>query len=354
VGRGIPTRDRRGLRSSLARLRPHSKRVVRGGAPFAALLAGCGMNSSPATTLVPRSDFGSVSHSIFLQIFWWDVAIFVIVAGILLTAVIRFRERDPAVLPPQVRGNARFELGWTIAPAIVLTFIAFPTVAAIFRTQATPPPDALRVRVIGHQWWWEFQYPALGIATASDLHLPAGRAVLLELTSPDVIHSFWVPQLGGKRDTMPGQTNRILLNPTTPGEYPGQCAEFCGLSHANMRHIAVVEPAESFQAWVARQKAPPAAPAEGSPAARGREVFTRTACVGCHTIQGLSGGRLGPDLTHFGSRKTIAGAMLANTPESLARWLRNPPAVKPGSLMPDLKLSEEEVAALVAYLTSLT
>jgi cytochrome c oxidase subunit 2 len=209
------------------------------------------------------------------------------------------------------------------------------------------------VRVIGHQWWWEFQYPDLGITTATDLYLPLGKRVALELGSIDVIHSFWVPGLGGKRDTPPGQITRILLTPAAPGEYPGQCAEFCGVSHANMRHLAVVLPGPEFQAWVARQKAAAAEPPEGSPAAQGRQLFTAQACIGCHAIQGVAGGQVGPDLTHFASRKTIAGGMLANTPENLRRWLKDPPAVKPGSLMPDLKLTDAQLTALTAYLTGL-
>jgi cytochrome c oxidase subunit 2 len=326
--------------------------------PLAVLLAACDLAGSPTTTLTPKSDFAQDSHRLFTLVLWVDVAIFVIVAGILLAAIVRFRERDPAALPRQVRGNPRLELTWTILPAVVLTVIAFQTIPAIFRSQAAPAPDALRVRVIGHQWWWEFEYPDLGIKTASDLYLPAGKPVFLELTSVDVIHAFWVPQLGGKRDTLPGQRNRILLTPTTPGEYPGQCAEFCGESHANMRHRAFVLPPADFDAWAAAQKAPAVEPAEGSPAARGREVFLRRQCVGCHAVQGASAGGLGPDLTHFGSRKTIAGGMLVpKDPEAfardLARWLGNPPAVKPGSLMPDLKLTEAEVSALVAYLVSL-
>ncbi len=329
-------------------------RLTRAGrlAALVVSLAGCGL-ASPQTTLLPRSDFARQSHSIFLQILWWDIAIFGVVAAVLLVAILRFRERDPAALPPQVRGNARLELAWTIAPAIILTFIAFPTVGAIFRTQAPPAPDALKVRVIGHQWWWEFQYPDLGITTATDLYLPLGQRVAFDLGSIDVIHSFWVPGLGGKRDTPPGQLNRILLTPAAPGEYPGQCAEFCGVSHANMRHLAVVLPGQEFQAWVARQKAPATEPPEGSPAAQGRQLFTTQACIGCHAIQGLSGGQIGPDLTHFASRKTIAGGMLRNTHENLSRWLKDPPGVKPGSLMPDLKLTEVQVTALTAYLTSL-
>jgi len=320
---------------------------------LAVLLAGCDL-ASPATTLTPQSDFGRLSHDIFLQVLWWDLGIFAVVAVVLVLALLRFRERDPAALPRQVRGNARLELAWTIAPVVALTFIAFPTVRTVFQTQAPPRADALRVRVVGHQWWWEFQYPDLGFATATDLYLPAGQRVVLEVSSPDVIHSFWVPQLGGKRDAIPSQVNRILLTPDKPGEYPGQCAEFCGVSHANMRHTAVVAAAPDFRAWVAAQQAAPAEPADGSPAARGREVFRTGACVGCHTIRGLSAGTIGPDLTHVGSRRSLAGGMLVpNTPEHLARWLKDPPAVKPGSLMPDLRLSDADVAALVAYLTSL-
>jgi cytochrome c oxidase subunit 2 len=316
-------------------------------------LAGCGLLDSPATTLTPRSDFGWTSHRIFLQILRWDTAIFVVVQALLLVALFRFRERDPGAIPRQVRGSAKLELAWTVLPAVILIFIAFPTVAAIFRTQAAPPKDALRVKVIGHQWWWEFQYPDLGFATASDLHLPAGRAVSLEITGVDVIHSFWVPQLGGKRDAIPGSVTRIVLTIDTPGEYYGQCAEFCGASHANMRHLAVVDTPEAFAAWAAKQKEPAAAPPDGSPAAAGREVYRTGACVGCHTVRGVSAGLLGPDLTHFGSRRTIAGGILPNAAEHLARWLRNAPAVKPGSLMPDQKLTDPEVAALVAYLQSL-
>ena len=316
-------------------------------------LAGCGLLDSPATTLAPRSDFAWISHRIFLQILRWDTAIFLVVQALLLIAVFRFRERDPETIPPQVRGSFKLELVWTVLPAVILIFIAFPTVAAIFRTQAAPPKDALRVKVIGHQWWWEFQYPDLGIATATDLHLPAGRPVSLEIAGADVIHSFWVPGLGGKRDAIPGSLTRIVLTADTPGEYYGQCAEFCGASHANMRHLAVVDTPEAFTAWVAKQKEPARAPPDGSPASAGLQVFRGGACVGCHAVRGVSAGGLGPDLTHLGSRKTIAGGILPNTPETLARWVKNAPALKPGSLMPEQKLSDPEVAALVAYLRSL-
>jgi cytochrome c oxidase subunit 2 len=321
-------------------------------AVLAALVTGCGL-ASPATTLAPKSDFARVSYELFLRILWWDLGIFLVVIALLVAVLVRFRERDPAALPTQVRGNARLELVWTIVAAVILTFIAFPTVGAIFRTQAPPPATALRVRVIAHQWWWQFEYPDLGIQTASDLHLLVGQPVSLELTASDVIHSFWVPRLGGKRDTIPGVVNRIVLTPDMPGEYPGRCAEFCGLSHANMLFSAVVQRPEEFQAWVASQRARPAQPPDASLAAKGLRAFSFGACVGCHRVDGVSAGALGPDLTHVGSRRTIASGMLPNVPENLARWLKNAPAVKPGSRMPDLRLSDEDVQALVAYLSTL-
>jgi cytochrome c oxidase subunit 2 len=338
-----------------ARLRPARWTRLSGLCPAALglALAGCGWLDSPATTLTPRSDFGWISHRIFLQILRWDTAIFLVVQALLLYAVFRFRERDPKAIPRQVRGSVWLEFVWTLIPAVILVFIAFPTVGAIFRTQTAPPKEALRVKVIGHQWWWEFQYPDLGINTATDVHIPAGRPVSFEITGADVIHSFWVPGLGGKRDAIPGSGTRIVLTAEAPGEYYGQCAEFCGVSHANMRHLAVVHTPEAFAAWVAKQKEPAPTPPDGSPAAAGLAVYRLAACVGCHTLRGVSGGGLGPDLTHFASRKTIAGGMLPNTPENLARWLKSPTAVKPGSLMPDQKLADPEVAALVAYLQSL-
>jgi cytochrome c oxidase subunit 2 len=335
--------------------------LSRAGLAAASTLGLAGCLGSPATTLAPQSSFGDVSHALFLQILWWDTAIFVVVAVVLVAAVIRFRERDPRAAPPrQLHGDLRLEVAWTVAPAIILAFIAFPTIRGIFATRVTAPvpaaaapAGAVRVEVIGHRWWWEFRYPELGVTTATDLHLPAGRPASLEIHGADVIHSFWVPALGGKRDGIPGHRNRILLTPRTPGRYYGQCAEFCGISHANMRHAAVVLPPAEFDAWVARQQGPAAAPAEGSPAAEGLRLFQQGQCVGCHRVDGVSAGTFGPDLTHLGSRATLAGGMLPNTPEHLARWLRDPPGVKPGALMPKVPLTDQEVAALVAYLGSL-
>ncbi len=182
--------------------------------------------------------------------------------------------------------------------------------------------------------------------------MPVNQTVTFDLESADVMHSFWLPRLGGKRDVIPNHVNNLWWTPTEIGTTPGQCAQFCGTSHANMRMIAVVQSKEDFDKWVADQKAPPAQPAGGD-AAEGKTIFSRSACIGCHTIEGVSQGKIGPDLTHVASRTIIASGILKNTPEDMARWLQDPPAEKPGSLMPNLHLSDTDVKALVAYLESL-
>ncbi len=329
----------------------HTRRARRFAACLLAVaVAGCGLDS-PMTTVLPKSDLGRLTYDLFMNISGWALFIFVAVEGLLLFAVWRFRDRPGRGEPKPVHGNLALEFGWTLIPVVIVTLIAVPTIAAVFRTQATPPADALRVEVIGHQWWWEARYPSLGITTANELHLPVGRPVNLILKSADVIHSFWVPQIGGKRDLIPGRKNFLTFTVTTPGEYPGQCAEFCGISHANMRLLLVAQSPAEFRAWVERLKAPPAPPA-GETAA-GLQAFLAGGCVACHTIQGVSPGVVGPELTHFGSRKTLAAGLLPNTPEHLARWLANPRAVKPGALMPKLPLTEAQITALVAYLGSL-
>ena len=214
-------------------------------------------------------------------------------------------------------------------PALILLIIAIPTIQVIFRTQgAAAPSHALTVTVRGWQWWWEFRYPSLDVVTANELHLPVGRPVVFALEGPDVIHSFWVPQLGGKRDVVPGRLNRITLTPERVGEYWGQCAEFCGVSHANMGLRVIVEEPAAFDRWVAAQKAAPPEP-EGA-AAEGKALYTRSACVGCHAIRGVSAGALGPDLTHFGSRARFGAGLWPNTGEHVVAWLKDPPALKPG------------------------
>jgi cytochrome c oxidase subunit 2 len=344
---------------------PASQRRLRTAAfwtPLAAVAVGlalvaCAGDRFPQSTLHPASDTGEAIDSLYRQIFWWAVLVFVVVQSALVVTLIRYRRRPGQGAPKQTHGHTLVEIAWTLAPALILVFIAVPTIKTIFRLKGTAPAGALQVEVTGHQWWWEFRYPDLGVVTANELHVPAGRPIALAITSADVIHSFWAPRLSGKRDAMPGRTTRLVFTPDSVGTYLGQCAEFCGDSHANMRLRVMVDPPAAFDAWVAAEQAPPP-PVDSSDALalRGEAAFRKIrdpanhSCVACHTIAGISGGVLGPNLSHIGSRTTIAGGTLPSDSEGLARWLHDPPGEKPGSLMPKIDLTDDEIAALIAYL----
>jgi cytochrome c oxidase subunit 2 len=317
----------------------------------AALLGGCAWDG-PQSSLVPRTEFAREILHVYGIITWVTLGIAVVVMVALAWVLLRFRERPGAGLPRQIRGHSLLEISWTVAPAVVLLIIAVPTIGVVFRTQGAPPRGALEVVVRGRQWWWEFYYPAYQLTTANELHLPVGRPATLSLEGPDVIHSFWVPQLGGKRDVIPGRVNRLSFTPDTPGEYLGQCAEFCGTSHANMGLRVIVDAADAFERWVAAERAPAAQPPAGA-AADGAAVFASSACVGCHTVRGVSSGVIGPDLTHFGQRKTLAAGILPNTAENLAAWIRDPQRLKPGAKMPALGLSDAQARSVAIYLLSL-
>ncbi len=318
----------------------------------AGLATGCAFDG-PMSTLVARSDLNHQILSIYSIITWVSAIIAGVVFGALAVILVRFRERPGADgLPRQIRGHTALELAWTIAPALILLVIAIPTIQVIFRTQgAAAPSNALEVTVRGWQWWWEFRYPSLDVVTANEVHLPVGRPIVFLLEGPDVIHSFWVPQLGGKRDVVPGRLNRITLTPDRAGEYWGQCAEFCGASHANMGLRVIVEEAPAFERWVAAQKAVP--PEPSGDAAEGKALYVRSACVGCHTLRGVSAGTLGPDLTHFGGRALFGAGLWPTTVDNVVAWLQDPPRLKPGSKMPNLHLTDAEAKALAVYLTSL-
>jgi cytochrome c oxidase subunit 2 len=333
------------------------------------VLAGCSelFTGGPMTTVEPKTgDFGPAIQNIYVLVWWLSVFVFVVVEGALIYAVFRYRRRPGQDIPAQLHGNTRLEIAWTIAPALVLVLIAVPTVRTIFETQAVPPSlnvtgdplqpaKALRVKAIGHQWWFEFQYPELGITTANELHVQQGQTVYFDLESADIIHSFWFPNQGGKRDMIPNRTNHLWFTPTVAGRFLGQCVEFCGASHANMRMVLYVHAPADFKAWVDNQKQAAAAPAAGTGAAHGAQLFVQKGCAGCHTIEGVPAavGKQGPSLSHFGNRSTVAAGMAENNAENLARWLRNPQAFKPGALMPNLGLNEDEIAALSEYLLSL-
>ena len=313
-------------------------------------LGGCAWDL-PMSTLVAHSDVARAILSVYAIITWATIAIALVVSTILAGVLIRFRHRPRRELPAQTAGHTLLELSWTIAPALVLLVIAIPTITVIFATQRPAPRDALVVTVRGWQWWWEFRYPSFDVVTANELYIPAGRPVVLQLEGPDVIHSFWVPRLGGKRDVVPGRLNQIVFTADAPGELWGQCAEFCGVSHANMRMRVVVLAPDAFERWVASERSPAAEPSGA--AADGKAIFARSACVGCHTIRGVSAGTIAPDLTHFGRRRTLAAGILPNTPEHLIAWLLDPPAIKPGAKMPALGLTGAQAQAVATYLLGL-
>jgi cytochrome c oxidase subunit 2 len=372
------------------------------------LLSACS-GEYPQTTFDPVSEFGRVLNSLFAITFWWTMGILVLVELLIVVAIFRFRERPNQPPPPQIHGNVKLEFLWTLIPAVIVLFISIPTIQVVFATQKAPPDDALVVEVIGHQWWWEFRYPEYGVTTANELVLPVGRNIDLKMHSADVIHSFWVPRVGGKRDVNPQpraapdergpRSNHLNFNIEQPGFYNGQCAEYCGESHAIMRMAINAQPPAEFEQWVtsmggrrqgavppetttgaatveagagrppvqteaqeraaavsaadslARARAAqdttrtplqgPATPAgPQSDEQRGQQIFTSRACIACHTIQGTSArGVLGPNLTRFGARRYVGAGAKLNTLDNVIAWINHPQALKPGALMPGAKSS---------------
>jgi cytochrome c oxidase subunit 2 len=280
--------------------------------------------------------------------------VFVLVQGLIVVAIVKFRARPDSPEPQQIHGNTRLEVGWTLVPALILLAVAVPTIKTIFDLAKTPA-NPVNVTVIGHQFWWEYRYTDLGVVTANELRMPAGRPVELTLNSVDVIHSYWIPPLGGKTDVVPGRNNHMHLEADKPGEYLGQCTEFCGASHANMRAKAIAMTPGDFDAWVAGQRAAAATPADGTVAADGMALFATKGCSGCHTVQGVSAGVVGPNLTHIASRTTFAGSIFDRNDANLRKWLTNPQAEKPGNAMkiPGAPLTPDEITKLIGYLDSL-
>jgi cytochrome c oxidase subunit II len=342
------------------------------------LAAGCASNA-PLDTFQPEGPEARTIMNLVLPVFIVAGVIFVLVEGAILFILWRFRQRrdhDPDELPHQLHGNTRLEIGWTVLPAVILAPIAVFTVFTIFELEDRDD-DAVRVEVVGNQWWWEFRYDVDGdgtadIITATEMVVPAGRQVDLAITSNDVIHSFWIPRLNGKRDAVPGRVHTWSITADEPGYYWGQCTEFCGLSHAVMRMRVVAVPEEDYQAWIERQLEPGPTP-QTAGQARGQELFAQV-CASCHRIAGLDAqpsedehplvAGVAPDLTHFASRRGYAGGIfeLYNDDMTVNRgqleaWLRNAPAEKPmapndGRGMPNLGLTESQIDDLVEYLLS--
>jgi cytochrome c oxidase subunit II len=298
--------------------------------------------------------------------FWMSVAVFAIVVVAFTLAAIRALgqrrrdgEGDPLAEDP---ARDRRAIRGVVAGGIVTVLALLALLVASVRSGAAlaaleDDADALHVRITGRQWWWQIEYehddPRHTATTANELHVPVGRTVHLELTSADVIHSFWVPSIHGKKDLIPGRLNRTWIRVDEPGTYRGQCAEFCGLEHAEMVIAIIAEPPEAFEAWLAHQREPARPPADAL-AVRGQQVFNGSPCVLCHTIAGTTaGGRLGPDLTHIASRSSLASGVLPNSIGNLAGWLLDPQSVKPGAHMPATTLAAADLHALLAYLEGL-
>ena len=378
----------------------------------------------PNTTLVPHSDVGREIDFLWDRLLLLGTIVFILVEAVLIYVVFRYRHRENQPAPPQTHGSTKLEITWTLLPAIILVFIAVPTVRTIFITQAQAAPGSLNIDVTGHQWWWEFRYAEYGVTTANEIYIPAGRTVNFRLRSADVIHSFWTPQLGGKRDVITNRTNYFWYTPdssTASTVWNGFCVEYCGASHANMRFRVFTVTQQQFESWVAGQKMPArfgapspavqattsfASTAGGLPpgyifpreqipdyavphapipaglkftpgltgnAGRGKQTFSSSACIGCHAIAGnpAAMGVTGPNLTHVGSRSTIAAGRFPNTAAYLALWIKNSREMKPEVLMPTLGLDEydpilkakvttatggltdQQIADIVAYLTVL-
>ncbi len=285
--------------------------------------------------------------------------IFVLTEGALVYCTIRFRKQqaDANEEPPQIYGSLPIELAWTVGPFLIVFVLFLVVIRVLMEVRpASDPPNVVRVTVVGHQWWWEYQYPELGVTTANEMHVPCGtdkepRTIYLSLRSADVIHSFWVPRLGGKTDVIPGIINHAFFQVNKPDTYIGRCSEYCGTQHANMMIRVIAEPKEAFDKWVANEVKPAV---KDESVRADREVFLGLGCVACHTVRGTSArGTFGPDLTHLMSRKTLAAGLLENTPVDLARWIHDPQRYKPGCKMPDLKLDEKTVKAVTAYLQTL-
>jgi cytochrome c oxidase subunit 2 len=352
---------------------------------------GCSPEHYPQTTLLPRGDFARIADDLLDTTVKWALLVFVLVEGVLIYAIFRFRGKPGDPEPHQTHGNTTVEIIWTVIPALILAAIAVPTVRAIFQTNAIPAKDALTIEVVGHQWWWEFRYPEYNLTTANELHVPVGRTVSLRMGSADVIHSFWVPQFAAKRDVFANRESRMWFKAEAEGEYPAQCAEFCGIQHGRMAYRIRAQNPEEFRAWVAHMqtlgpKPPPGAkpPAGAKPAINGRsergvrtategatvqqpgspagpqdpqyasgeKLFLSKGCVACHSLQAVNApkGMVGPNLANVGARSYIAAGTLKNTDANLAQWIRNPQGIKKGVLMPNLGINETEAQALVAFL----
>ncbi len=324
------------------------------------VLAACGGDAP--STLDPGGPGAERAASLWWMMLGLAGAVVLLVVVLLARALTRRRDPDP---DPDDSGSVDGGAGDRLAPierrfvlggGVVLPLAVLVTLA-VFAVDAIDAVESeagdVEVEVVGHQYWWEIRYPGTRVVTANELHIPAGEPVTLRLTSEDVIHSFWIPELAGKKDLVPGRENTLVIEADRPGTYYGQCAEFCGIQHANMATLVVAHPRDEYEAWLAGQARDAEEPTTAQEE-RGLEVFESGACAGCHTIRGTeAGGELGPDLTHLAGRRTLGAGVLDNTRDNLASWILDAQAHKPGSLMPPVDLDGRDAGAVVAYLESL-
>jgi cytochrome c oxidase subunit II len=312
----------------------------------------------PTNIFAPVSTPGESIFRLSIFVLLTVAAIFIVVFALLAYAIVRFRKRrdDDRSEPAQIYGSNQVELAWTVIPVLIVVALFLAAARVIASVQgAERPPGALEVIVTGHQYWWEYRYPGLNIVTANELHVPVSEPAnpsptFLTLLSADTDHSFWAPRLAGKTDLIPNHPNRTWIDPHETGLFLGQCAQYCGTQHAKMLLRIYVQSREEFERWAREQQQP----AQGKALSAGQHVFESTACVNCHTVSGTpANGRFGPDLTHLMSRDTIAAGAAPNTPQMLRLWIKNPDAIKPGSKMPAMGLSDQDVDAVTAYLETL-
>ncbi len=324
-----------------------------------ATFAESGAPPSPTSIFAPVSTPANSIYDLSLFVLAITGSIFAVVFGLLVYAVVQFRKKvnDDGHEPPQVYGSSQVELAWTVIPILIVVALFMATARVIASVQrAAQPANAIEVIAIGHQFWWEFRYPTLNIVTANELHVPVSDSAhpgptFIKLLSADTDHSFWVPRLAGKTDLIPNRENRMWIDPHESGLYLGQCAQYCGTQHAKMLLRVYVQSRDEFDRW-AQEQSQPAHTTEDT--SDGKRTFETTACINCHAVAGtVANGHFGPDLTHLMSRDTIASGAVANTPDNLRRWIRNPDDIKPGSKMPAMGLSEQQLNSVTAYLLTL-
>jgi cytochrome c oxidase subunit 2 len=304
-----------------------------------------GGNISVFRTFSPET--ASISHLFVIVLIICGI-ILAIVIGMIGYGLVFFRHKPGSADPAPHFGNRKLEITWTVGPILIITWLFVLTVYGMRQSDpaANRPPDLI---VTGHQWWWEVRYPQSGVITANEIHIPVGRQWLVQLESADVIHNFWVPALARKIQAIPGQTNHIWLEADAPGTFAGECAEYCGAEHSWMRFSVIVESPTAFNGWLIKQENPATNSAQ-----QGLKIFQTMTCVNCHSIRGVSvAANAGPDLTHLADRRILGGGVLPNTETNLFRWLKDPQAIKPGCLMPDLKLTDTQADALASYLETL-